>query len=59
VSGEQRYPFRLDNPVDNPLGVRDAKRRDGRKSMKNVAHCAEAHNEQPELGLRRQTLIFS
>jgi len=36
-----------------------AQRRHRRQGMQNVAHGAEANNEQAKVGVRVQTLIFS
>ena len=39
--------------------MREAQGCDGGKRVKNVAHGAEANHEQPEVGLRVQSLIFA
>jgi hypothetical protein len=56
---KQRSPRWLDDPVNRPLGMREAQCRYSRKGMKDVAHGAKTDHEQAKLGLRLQILIFS
>jgi hypothetical protein len=57
--GEQRAPGWLNHPINDPFGMGDAQRSDGRKGMENVAHGAETDHEEAKLGLGLQILIFS
>jgi hypothetical protein len=37
----------------------EAQSRYGRQRVKNIAHCAQTDDEQTEVGLRVQSLIFA
>jgi len=56
---EEGLPSGFDDPVNDPCGVGLAERGDGGECVEEVAHGAEAHDEEAKVGLRWQTPIFS
>ncbi len=56
---QKRCPLRLDRPANVPARPGAAQGGNGRQSMKNIAHSAEADNKHTQLGELRQRLIFA
>jgi hypothetical protein len=57
--GEKRLPAWFHNPADMPCRMSRAQGSDRGKRVKNIAHGAQTHHEQAEVGLRMQSSIFA
>jgi hypothetical protein len=51
--------MRLDDPINDPIGVGLAESRYSRQGVQNVSHGAEPDHKQAKVGVVLQGLIFS